>query len=202
MQGEAGAIVVLHLLPDHLPHDVTAQVGGEEADAQAPGPARPAAPPAQAQPAQGGFEWRRKARRIDDTIEYFSVERTKDAIARCDIAVLVIDAMNGITEQDKKIADVIVEQRRACIVVVNKWDLVADDVRKALRAAIAKAEPSLSKETIEKITDAMEDKLKEKAKEAGAGKKGADAKTPAKPFPFGDKTKTEEKKPEAAPAAK
>ena len=73
----------------------------------------------------------RKARRIDDTIEYFSVERTKDAIARCDIAILVIDALNGITEQDKKIADVIVEQRRACIVVVNKWDLVADDVRKA-----------------------------------------------------------------------
>ena len=73
----------------------------------------------------------RKARRIDDTIEYFSVERTKDAIARCDIAVLVIDALNGITEQDKKIADVIVEQRRACIVVVNKWDLVAEDVRKA-----------------------------------------------------------------------
>lgn len=73
----------------------------------------------------------RKARRIDDTIEYFSVERTKDAIARCDIAVLVIDALGGITEQDKKIADVIVEQRRACIVVVNKWDLVADDVRKA-----------------------------------------------------------------------
>jgi GTP-binding protein len=73
----------------------------------------------------------RKARRIDDTVEYFSVERTKDAIARCDIAVLVIDALNGITEQDKKIADVIVEQRRACIVVVNKWDLMAEDVRKA-----------------------------------------------------------------------
>ena len=73
----------------------------------------------------------RKARRIDNSIEYFSVERTKGAIARCDIAVLVIDAMSGITEQDKKIADVIVEQRRACIVVVNKWDLVAEDVRKA-----------------------------------------------------------------------
>jgi len=64
------------------------------------------------------------------------VERTKDAIARCDIAVLVIDAMSGITEQDKKIADVIVEQRRACIVVVNKWDLVAEDVRKAREAEI------------------------------------------------------------------
>ncbi len=81
-------------------------------------------------------------------------------------------------------------------------EALADDVRKALRAAIAKAEPSLSKDTIEKITDALEDKLKEKAKEAGAGKKGADAKAPAKPFPFGDKAKTEEKKPEAAPAGK
>jgi GTPase len=87
----------------------------------------------------------RKARRIDDTIEYFSVERTKDAIARCDIAVLVIDAMSGITEQDKKIADVIVEQRRACIVVVNKWDLVAEDVRKAREAEI-KARESKNRE--------------------------------------------------------
>ncbi len=79
----------------------------------------------------------RKARRIDDSIEYFSVERTKDAIARCDITVLVLDAEAGITEQDKKIADVIVEARRACIVVINKWDLVADGVRKAREEEIA-----------------------------------------------------------------
>lgn len=78
----------------------------------------------------------RKARRIDDTIEYFSVERTKDAIGRADIAVLVVDAETGITEQDKKIADVIVEKRCACIVVVNKWDLVSDTVRKAREAEI------------------------------------------------------------------
>lgn len=73
----------------------------------------------------------RKARRIDDSIEYFSVERTKDAIGRADVAVLVLDAEMGITEQDKKIADVIVEKRCACVVVVNKWDLVAEVVRKA-----------------------------------------------------------------------
>ncbi len=78
----------------------------------------------------------RKARRIDDTVEYFSVERTKDAIARCDIAVLVLDADTGIIEQDKKIADLITENRRACIVVVNKWDLVADAVRKARESEI------------------------------------------------------------------
>ncbi|MGA2242646.1 MAG: ribosome biogenesis GTPase Der [Verrucomicrobiota bacterium] len=71
----------------------------------------------------------RKARRVDDSIEFFSVQRAVDSIERCDIAVLVLDAEAGILEQDKKIADKIVEERRACIVVVNKWDLVAESVR-------------------------------------------------------------------------
>ena len=52
----------------------------------------------------------RKARRVDDSIEYYSVQRSEDSIARSDITVLVIDAEAGITEQDKKIADVIVEE--------------------------------------------------------------------------------------------
>ena len=66
----------------------------------------------------------RKARRVDDTVEYFSAERTRDAIDRSDIVVLVVDAETNIVEQDKKIADLITEARRACIIVVNKWDLV------------------------------------------------------------------------------
>jgi GTP-binding protein len=73
----------------------------------------------------------RKTRRVNDSIEFFSVKRTEDSIARCDISVLVLDAEAGIMEQDKKIADTIVENRRACIVVVNKWDLVEEHVRKA-----------------------------------------------------------------------
>jgi GTP-binding protein len=73
----------------------------------------------------------RKTRRIDDSIEFFSVKRAEDSIARCDIAVLVLDAASGITEQDKKVADKIVEERKACIVVVNKWDLIEESVRKA-----------------------------------------------------------------------
>jgi GTP-binding protein len=80
----------------------------------------------------------RKARRVDDSVEFFSAKRTEDSIERCDIAVLVIDAVAGIGEQDKKIADIIVEQRRACIVVINKWDLVADSVREAREEEIAK----------------------------------------------------------------
>ena len=78
----------------------------------------------------------RKTRRVDDTIEFFSVKRTEESIARCDIAVLVLDADDGITEQDKKVADKITEERKACIVVVNKWDLVDDVVRKARESEI------------------------------------------------------------------
>ena len=73
----------------------------------------------------------RKTRRVDDSIEFFSVKRAEESIARCDIAILVLDAETGITEQDKKVADRIVEARRACIVVVNKWDLIDDAVRTA-----------------------------------------------------------------------
>jgi GTP-binding protein len=79
----------------------------------------------------------RKARRVDDSIEFFSAQRTVESIERCDVAVLVLDAEAGITEQDKKIADKIVESRRACIVVVNKWDLVAESVRQVREEEIA-----------------------------------------------------------------
>jgi GTP-binding protein len=73
----------------------------------------------------------RKTRRVDDSIEFFSVQRSEESIVRSDITVLVIDAEAGITEQDKKIADVIVENRKACILVVNKWDLFDTEVREA-----------------------------------------------------------------------
>ena len=73
----------------------------------------------------------RKARKIEDSLEYFSVSRTKEAITNADIVVLVLDAESGILEQDKKIADIIVEARRACVVVVNKWDLLKDPIREA-----------------------------------------------------------------------
>ena len=78
----------------------------------------------------------RKTRRVDDSIEFFSVKRAEDSIARCDIAVLVLDAEAGITEQDKKVADKIVAENKACIVVVNKWDLMDEAVREARKQEI------------------------------------------------------------------
>jgi GTP-binding protein len=73
----------------------------------------------------------RKARRVNESVEFFSVKRAEDSIERADIVVLVMDAEQGITEQDKKIGDRIVEVRKACILVVNKWDLMADAVAAA-----------------------------------------------------------------------
>jgi len=80
----------------------------------------------------------RKSRRVDDPIEFFSVQRSEESIARCDICMLVIDAQEGIGEQDKKIADHIVENRKACIIVINKWDLYEESVRQARLEEVAR----------------------------------------------------------------
>jgi GTP-binding protein len=80
----------------------------------------------------------RKHRRLADSIEFFSVKRSEDSIARCDIAVFVLDAESGILEQDKKIGGKILEERKACVVVINKWDLVEQAVKQAREEEIAR----------------------------------------------------------------
>ena len=98
----------------------------------------------------------RKYRRIDDSVEFFSVERTKDSIARSDIVVLVLDADSGITEQDKKIGDTITEFHKACIIVVNKWDLVAESVRKAREEEVGRRERKTHKHAPKEMTTLAE----------------------------------------------
>jgi GTP-binding protein len=75
----------------------------------------------------------RQERRIDDSVEFFSVKRTEESIARSDIVIFVMDAEAGMTSQDKKVAGKIVEEHKACIVVVNKWDLMIPDIEVARR---------------------------------------------------------------------
>ena len=70
---------------------------------------------------------RRKSRIEPDSIERYSVIRSLNAIDRCDVAVLVIDASVGITEQDVRIAGLIHEQGKPSVIVVNKWDLIDKD---------------------------------------------------------------------------
>lgn len=66
----------------------------------------------------------RRKSKVNEDIERFSVIRAVAAIERCDVALLVIDAAEGITEQDKKIAGVAHEAGKGIVVVINKWDLI------------------------------------------------------------------------------
>ncbi len=69
---------------------------------------------------------RRKAR-VEDQIEKYSVLRAQMAIERSNVCVIMIDGVEGFTEQDSKVAGLAMEQGKACIIAVNKWDAVAKD---------------------------------------------------------------------------
>ncbi|MDD6190857.1 MAG: ribosome biogenesis GTPase Der [Firmicutes bacterium] len=66
----------------------------------------------------------RRKSKVSESIEKYSVLRAVAAVERCDVCMLVIDAAEGIAEQDKKIAGIAHEAGKAIIVTVNKWDLV------------------------------------------------------------------------------
>ena len=66
----------------------------------------------------------RRQSRVNEEIERFSVIRAVSAVERCDVAVIMIDATEGITEQDAKIAGLAHENGKAAVVAVNKWDAV------------------------------------------------------------------------------
>lgn len=83
----------------------------------------------------------RRRSRIGDQVEYFSVVRAQRAIERSHVAVLVMDATELVTDQDKRVAAAIDEGGKACVLVVNKWDLVSDradpdEAREVVRAAL------------------------------------------------------------------
>lgn len=69
----------------------------------------------------------RKKSKVDDRIEKFSVLRAIMAIERCDVCLILIDANEGVTEQDTKVAGLAHEAGKACVIVVNKWDAVEKD---------------------------------------------------------------------------
>jgi GTP-binding protein len=76
--------------------------------------------------------------KVDNTVEIFSVMRSEKSIRRADLVCLVIDATMGVTAQDKKIAGMIQEARKPCIVAVNKWDLIKErtEDKEALTAVL------------------------------------------------------------------
>ncbi len=83
----------------------------------------------------------RKLRREDHAIERWSILRAEASIERADLCVLVLDALQGPTTQDKKIADLMFESRCGCVVVVNKWDLAGGVTQRAYIKALRKEVP-------------------------------------------------------------
>ncbi len=69
----------------------------------------------------------RRKKQVEYGPEFFGVNRSFKAIRRADVVLLVIDALDGVTEQDQKLAGRIEDDGRACVVVVNKWDAVEKD---------------------------------------------------------------------------
>ena len=76
---------------------------------------------------------RRKAR-VHDDVEYYSVNRAIKTLDECDIVFLLIDAVEGLAEQDKKICSLAFERGRGIIFVLNKWDLREEQGNKAVKA--------------------------------------------------------------------
>ncbi len=69
----------------------------------------------------------RRKSRVEDQIEKYSVLRAQMAIERSDVCVIMLDGVEGFTEQDSKVAGLAMEQGKACIIAVNKWDIVDKD---------------------------------------------------------------------------
>ncbi|MEN8140272.1 MAG: ribosome biogenesis GTPase Der [Thermodesulfobacteriota bacterium] len=69
----------------------------------------------------------RRRGKVKEKIEIFSVMRALSALERCDLALLLIDAAEGVTEQDMKVIGYALDRGRACLVLLNKWDLVKGD---------------------------------------------------------------------------
>lgn len=69
----------------------------------------------------------RRRSKVYENVERFSVIRSMSAVDRADVVLIVIDATQGVTEQDTKIAGIAHDEGKACIFVVNKWDLIEKD---------------------------------------------------------------------------
>ena len=74
----------------------------------------------------------RRKKYISDTLELYSTVRTMKAIEECDVALILIDATQGVESQDAKIVNEVIDARKGAIIVVNKWDVIEKDTMTAV----------------------------------------------------------------------
>lgn len=86
----------------------------------------------------------RKAGKIQGSVEYYTVLRAVRAMERADVAMIVIDAHDGLKDGDKRVAGFANDAGRACVIVVNKWDLVSEENMREFAANIHRQIPFLN----------------------------------------------------------
>lgn len=146
----------------------------------------------------------RKRSRIHENIEYFSTVRTFNAIRRCDVALILIDASQGIADQEKKIIANVLEERKGLVIGVNKWDLIEKETNTARHFELELKDEmhelqyipiffvsALTRQRIFKILDtaiSVFDERNRKVATAELNRFLADALRDNQPPPFGTKT--------------
>ena len=78
----------------------------------------------------------RREGKLKEAAEYYSLTRTRASVKRCDVALMLLDALEGVTVQDEKLARSILDEGRGCVLGVNKWDLVRDGEMRRYREAL------------------------------------------------------------------
>ncbi len=86
----------------------------------------------------------RRKSKVDEAIEKYSVLRAYMAVERCDVCVIMIDALEGFSEQDSKIAGYAHEQGKACVIAINKWDAVENKTDKTMNEYLKGLEQDFS----------------------------------------------------------
>ncbi|HEY3755796.1 MAG TPA: ribosome biogenesis GTPase Der [Opitutaceae bacterium] len=99
------------------------------------------------------------ASKLASPVEYFSRLRSLEAIQRADVVFLVLDALDGVTQQDKAIAGEAIKERKPIVVVVNKWDLVQDAFRGQQGLRLPGAEYDSERDYREKYEHAVFERL-------------------------------------------
>ncbi len=90
--------------------------------------------------------------KIRTSVDQFGLMRAERSIRECDVAVLVLDAVAGVTNQDKKIGGQIAEAARGCVILVNKWDLAAElDAKTKKQKATGKRQKNFREEYVEAL---------------------------------------------------
>ncbi len=123
----------------------------------------------------------RKRRKVKENVEFYSTVRTDRAIRECDVAILMLDAMQGFEAQDKHILSEAVKFNKGVVIVLNKWDLVPDkdtNVHKEFEEYIYSQVPSMDwipivsisatdRKRIHRVIDVAEEVMEERRKEIG-----------------------------------